>query len=101
MNVLDEFRNYKRDFILLDRTTAMLIHIFEKDSNHDLEDIVLEDNDVYYEDMNTLYKSSAEQLIKQFEGNACTLFLKALRDECNKEIEKNEQRIKQSEDKRI
>lgn len=88
MNVLEEFKNYKRDFILLNRTTAMLIHIFEKDNAHDLEDIILEEHDEYYKDMTSLYKTSAQQLIKQFEGNDCILFIKALRDECNKIINK-------------
>lgn len=97
MNVLDEFKNYKRDFILLNRTTAMLIHIFEKDSTHDLEDIILEEHDEYCKDMTSLYKDSAKQLIKQFKGNDCMLFIKALRDECNKEIEKNNKRLETME----
>ena len=34
MNVLDEFKNYKRKFIQISHRTAILMHIFEK-SNDD------------------------------------------------------------------
>lgn len=44
MNVLDEFKNYKRKFIQISPRTAILLHIFSKDSD-DFEDIVLLDND--------------------------------------------------------
>lgn len=30
MNVLDEFKNYKRKFIQISHRTAILMHIFEK-----------------------------------------------------------------------
>lgn len=39
MNVLDEFKNYKRKFIQISHRTAILMHIFEK-SNDDFEDII-------------------------------------------------------------
>jgi hypothetical protein len=42
MNVLDEFKNYKRKFIQISPRTAILLHIFSKDSD-DFEDIVLLD----------------------------------------------------------
>lgn len=44
MNVLDEFKNYKRKFIQISPRTAILLHIFSKDSD-DFEDIVLLDYD--------------------------------------------------------
>lgn len=31
MNVLDEFKNYKRKFIQISPRTAILLHIFSKD----------------------------------------------------------------------
>lgn len=90
MNVLDEFKNYKRDFILINRNTAILLHIFSKDTNHSFEDIILSDHDNYEIDMFNTYKTSAEQFIKQFEGHDCIAFIKALRDECNKILNKDE-----------
>lgn len=33
MNVLDEFKNYKRKFIQISHRTAILMHIFEKSDN--------------------------------------------------------------------
>lgn len=44
MNVLDEFKNYKRKFIQISHRTAILMHIFEK-SNDDFEDIILSDHE--------------------------------------------------------
>lgn len=91
MNVLDEFKNYKRDFILINRNTAILLHIFTKDINYPLEeDIILSDHDNYEIDMFNTYKTSAEQFIKQFEGHDCIAFIEALRDECNKVLKKDE-----------
>lgn len=91
MNVLDEFKNYKRDFILINRNTAILLHIFTKDINYPLEeDIILSDHDNYEIDMFNTYKTSAEQFIKQFEGHNCIAFIEALRDECNKILKKDE-----------
>lgn len=43
MNVLDEFKNYKRKFIQISHRTAILMHIFEK-SDDDFEDIILSDH---------------------------------------------------------
>lgn len=48
MNVLDEFKNYKRKFIQISPRTVILLHIFSKDSD-DFEDIVLLDNEGYRE----------------------------------------------------
>lgn len=47
MNVLDEFKNYKRKFIQISHRTAILMHIFEK-SDDDFEDIILSDHEEYY-----------------------------------------------------
>lgn len=55
MNVLDEFKNYKRKFIQISPRTAILLHIFSKDSD-DFEDIVLLDNEGYREKI-VLYKN--------------------------------------------
>ena len=68
MNVLDEFKNYKRKFIQISPRTAILLHIFSKDSD-DFEDIVLLDNEGYREKSycTKIYKDAADQFFKQFE----------------------------------
>ena len=62
MNVLDEFKNYKRKFIQISPRTAILLHIFSKDSD-DFEDIVLLDNEGYREKSycTKIYKDAADQ----------------------------------------
>lgn len=37
MNVLDEFKNYKRKFIQISPRTAILLHIFSKDSENTIK----------------------------------------------------------------
>lgn len=66
MNVLDEFKNYKRKFIQISPRTAILLHIFSKDSD-DFEDIVLLDNEGYREKSycTKIYKDAADQFFKQ------------------------------------
>lgn len=91
MNVLDEFKNYKREFIQISPRTAILMHIFEKEDD-DFEDMILCDHEEYHkQNYLTIYKESAEQFIKQFEGNECIAFIKCLRDKCNELINKHEQ----------
>lgn len=70
MNVLDEFKNYKRKFIQISHRTAILMHIFEK-SDDDFEDIILSDHEEYYKQNHNIniYKEAADQFFKQFEGN--------------------------------
>lgn len=46
MNVLDEFKNYKRKFIQISHRTAILMHIFEK-ADDDFEDMILSDHKEY------------------------------------------------------
>ena len=91
MNVLDEFKNYKRKFIQISPRTAILLHIFSKDSD-DFEDIVLLDNEGYREESycTKIYKDAADQFFKQFEGNECLCFVKYLRDKCNKMLKEHE-----------
>ena len=82
----DFFKKYDRKFIQLDRDTAMLIHLFEKDSEHSWEDVWLHDfTGVYEKD--------------QLEGRWCIAFLEALRDECNKHIEEHREKCKKYENK--
>ena len=67
MNVLDEFKNYKRKFIQISHRTAILMHIFEK-SDDDFEDIILSDHEEYYKQNHNIniYKEAADQFFKQF-----------------------------------
>lgn len=94
MNVLDEFKNYKRKFIQISPRTAILLHIFSKDSD-DFEDIVLLDNEGYREKSycTKIYKDAADQFFKQFEGNECLCFVKYLRDKCNKMLKEHEDKV--------
>lgn len=83
------FKKYKRKLIQTDRDIAILIHIFEKDSDHSFEDAWLHDLTGVYETDVELLRDSAKQLIDQLEGNWCRAFLEALRDECNTRIEQD------------
>lgn len=83
------FKKYKRKLIQTDRDIAILIHIFEKDSDHSFEDAWLHDLTGVYETDVELLRDSAKQLIDQLEGNWCRAFLEALRDECNARIEQD------------
>lgn len=68
MNVLDEFKNYKRKFIQISHRTAILMHIFEK-SDDDFEDIIL------------------------IEGHENLYFVECLRDKCNEMLKEHEDRV--------
>lgn len=93
----DFFKKYDRKFIQLDINTAMLIHLFEKDSEHSWEDIWLQDFTGVYERDMLLYKEAAKQFIDQLEGNWCVAFLEALRDECDKHVQDHYNKCKKLE----
>lgn len=64
MNVLDEFKNYKRKFVQISHRTAILMHIFEK-SDDDFEDIILSDHEEYYKTKNhniKIYTKKKQQI---------------------------------------
>lgn len=84
MNVLDEFKNYKRKFIQISHRTAILMHIFEK-SDDDFEDIILSDHEEYYKQNHNIniYK----------EANECLCFVECLRDKCNKMLEEHKDKV--------
>lgn len=83
------FKNYKRKLIQIHKDIAILIHIFEKDTDHSFEDIWLNDLTGVYETDIELLRGSAKQLIDQLEGHWCIAFLEALRDECDARIEQD------------
>ncbi len=91
MNSEEFFKKYDRKFIQINRNTAILIHVFEKDKNHSWEDLWLHDFVGVYEKDFALHKESAKQFIDQLEGHWCLAFIEALRDECNKHIKKHEE----------
>lgn len=94
MNVLDEFKNYKRKFIQISHRTAILMHIFEK-SDDDFEDIILSDHEEYYKQNHNIniYKEAADQFFKQFEGNECLCFVECLRDKCNEMLKEHGDKV--------
>ena len=94
MNVLDEFKNYKRKFIQISHRTAILMHIFEK-ADDDFEDMILSDHEEYYKQNHNIniYKEAADQFFKQFEGNECLCFVECLRDKCNKMLEEHKDKV--------
>lgn len=89
MNSEEFFKKYDRKFIQINRDTAILIHLFEKDKNHSWEDLWLHDFVGVYEKDFALYKESAKQFIDQLEGHWCLAFIEALRDVCNDVIKES------------
>lgn len=70
MNVLDEFKNYKRKFIQISHRAAILMHIFEK-SNDDFEDIILSDHEEYYKQNHIQeYKTTYDNFILGLENES-------------------------------
>ena len=95
----DFFKKYDRKFIQLNRDIAILIHLFEKDSEHSWEDVWLQDFTGVYERDALLYEEAAKQFISQLEGYWCVAFLKALREECDIHIKEHEEKCKKYENK--
>ena len=95
MNVLDEFKNYKRKFIQISHRTAILMHIFKK-ADDDFEDMILSDHKEYCKQNHgiDIYKEAADQFFKQFEGNECLIFVECLRDKCNEMLTEHEREVK-------
>ena len=75
MNVLDEFKNYKRKFIQISHRTAILMHIFKK-ADDDFEDMILSDHKEYCKQNHgiDIYKEAADQFFKQFDSYTVSLF---------------------------
>lgn len=90
---MDRYKNYKRELILLNRTTAILLHIFTKEDEHSYEDMDLYDNDEWQQSYFDVHEEAAKQFISQLEGHECVRFIKCLKNECEKYLEENEKRI--------
>lgn len=89
---VEDFQTYHRHLIQLRPDVAMLIHLFERNSDDTWESIWLDDNEKYYEEDYECIKESAKQLLLQLEGHYCDLFIESLRDECNKLLEDSNKR---------
>ena len=88
------FKKYDRKFIQLNKDIVILIHIFEKNSAHTWEDIWLQDSIEIYKKDTLLYEEAAKQFIKQLKGHYCISFLEALRNECDKHVQKYKEQYK-------
>lgn len=86
---VENFKNYKRHLIQLRPDVAILLHIFQRDTDDNFESVWLDDNEEYYVADHECIKDSAHQLLLQLEGNWCNAFIEALRDECNNILEKD------------
>lgn len=85
-----EYKDYDRKFIRINPNEIMLIHMFKRDACHQLEDMVLDDNEQYFLDVSKIRKDAAHQLMLQFEGHQCRAFIEALKQECDKWIEEDD-----------
>lgn len=92
MDIENKYKNYDRDFIRINPNEIMLIHMFKRDVDHQLEDAVLDDNQKYYEDITKIRKEAAHQLMLQFEGHISRSFVEALKQECEKWLEEDSKR---------
>lgn len=80
---MSEFEEYRRYPIQISDETFILLHIYNRKDNHSFESAWLQDNQRYLDKQWSVYKDAADQLIKQFEGEECELFIKELRDRCD------------------
>lgn len=92
VDIEKQYKNYSRNFIRINPNEIMLIHMFKRDVDHQLEDVVLDDNQQYYEDITRIRKEAAHQLVLQFEGHSSRSFIKALKEECEKWLEEDNKR---------
>lgn len=92
---VEDFNEYKRHLIQLRSDTAILLHIFRRETEQNFETAWLDDNDKYYGADYECIKDSAHQLLLQLEGHYCDAFIEALRDECEGILKNSEERKKQ------
>lgn len=97
---LENYKKYHRHLIQLRPEVAMMIHLYNRDSDDTWESIWLDDNDQYYIEDFECIKESAHQLILQLEGHWCDAFIEALRDECDAILKDSEERKRKLEDKK-
>ena len=95
---MSDFKDYERKLIQTSRNTAVLLHLFHKDPDHEFEDIFLEDicDKVIAVDYE-VYEEAADQFIKQLEGYWCVAFCRALRDKCDALIKEHKEKCKKYE----
>lgn len=86
---LDDYKEYNRHLILMRPDTALLMHIFRRDLEHNFEDAWLDDNDSYAEKNYEVITESAHQFMLQLEGHYCIAFLEALKEEIDNVLKHN------------
>lgn len=89
-----DFEDYKRFPIQLNEGQFLLLHIFNRKLNHSFEAAWLEDNDAYFGTALEVYDRAADQFISQLEGQECEHFIIALKNRCEKYIDKCDERRK-------
>lgn len=87
---MSEIKEYRRFPIQIHEDTFILLHIYNRKSNHSFESAWLSDNQHFSNKEYSVYKDAADQLIKQFEGEECELFIRELRDRCDKYLKDKE-----------
>ena len=88
----ENYDTYKRHLIQLRPDVAILLHIFQRDTDDNFESIWLDDNEEYYAADHECIKDSAHQLLLQLEGHWCDAFIEALRDECDEILKKGKEK---------
>lgn len=90
---MTDFKNYERKLIPISRNTAVLLHLFHKDKEHEFEDMCLPDicGEIFQVN-HQVFEESADQFFKQFEGHWCIGFCKALRDKCDALIKEHNEK---------
>ena len=85
---LDNFKEYKRHMIMLRPDIGLLLHIFKRDIEQNLEDAWLE-----------CIKDSAHQLMLQLEGHYCQMFLEELKKEVDAALKHENKVIEEVKEK--
>lgn len=96
---LEDYKDYRRHMIMLRPDICMLIHLFKRDLDQNLEDAWLDDNDAYAVSNYDCITDSAHQLMLQLEGHYCQAFIKALKKEVDAILEKENETIIKAEEK--
>lgn len=96
---LDNFKEYKRHMIMLRPDMALLLHIFKRDMEQNIEDAWLDDNESYMINNYECIKDSAHQLMLQLEGHYCQMFLEELKKEVDAALEHENRVIEEVKEK--
>jgi len=87
----EEYRNYKRIPIQTGRSSYAIIHMYEYQYDH-IEDM-MQNDELLHKMCQVDFEQSADQFVRQLEGQECRAFIEALRDRCNEYIQEDLDRI--------